>query len=175
MCYSSMGRSVGSTQKFSTDFRECRRTSPLKKSKKTVADWLRCLRSSGLSVIILHPTDCQFLSASCVSLRGQGSRILSWIHCWLGSKAGHSNYLNQVKANPPTKKENNKSILSVICLGFRSAFVWRPSTHNTCRDRHPQNTAACKSSNIQFYDLASAMISFGTSTLISPYRCGSAC
>lgn len=55
--------------------RHLRRNPP----QKTASDWLRYLGRSGLSVIILHPTDCQLLFTSSVNHRAPGCSIGSTV------------------------------------------------------------------------------------------------
>lgn len=173
MC--STGRSVESNQKFSTDFWERRHTSPLKKSKKNCGGLAEMFEE--LRIICHYPTSHRLPVPVCIMCQSQRTGLQNTLLDPLLTRLQSRTFqLPESGQSKPTHKNNNNiSILSVICLGFRSALVWLPSTHNTGRDRDPQIWRQCKSSNVQFYDLASAMTSFGTSTLILPYRCGSAC
>lgn len=170
MCYRSMGRSVESNQKFSTGFRERRHTSPLKKSQKNCGGLAEMFEE--LRIICHYPTSHRLPVPVCIMCQSQRTglqnTLLDPLLTRLQSRTFQLPESGQSKRTHKKNKTTNQSCQL-------SALVWLPSTHNTGRDRDPQIWRQCKSSNVQFYDLASAMISFGTSTLILPYRCGSAC
>lgn len=99
-------------------FQECLPLSRPKKSQKTALDWLRYLERSGLSVIILHLTDCQFLFASCVNLRGTGFQILDPLLTRLLSRTFQIPQSGQRKSTVIKKvelKKQNKNTNQSVC------------------------------------------------------------